>query len=77
MCNEKLKKEHLIEEGKITFNAKLKKCLDIKFPYFDEDELEDYEEHWGSTPSYPQVEGFSAVVSKYENESRRRWLFSL
>lgn len=62
----------LVEDGKITFNTKVKECLDINFPhfdeevtihhllthtsgipdYFDEDEMDDYEELWVSTPMY-------------------------
>ncbi|MED3550205.1 serine hydrolase [Cytobacillus praedii] len=62
----------LVEEGKISFDTKVKECLDIDFPhfkegvtihhllthtsgipvYFDEDEMDDYEELWVSTPMY-------------------------
>jgi CubicO group peptidase (beta-lactamase class C family) len=62
----------LVEEGKISFDSKLKECLDIDFihfdhevtihhllthtsgipDYFDEEEMEDYEELWVSTPMY-------------------------
>lgn len=62
----------LVEEGKISFDTKVKECLDIVFPhfkegvtihhllthtsgipdYFDEDEMDDYEELWVSTPMY-------------------------
>ncbi|MFO1446237.1 serine hydrolase [Bacillus sp. Bva_UNVM-123] len=62
----------LIEEGRISFDTKLKECLNIDFPhldeeitihhllthtsgmpdYFDEAEMNDYEELWISTPMY-------------------------
>ncbi|UJL46103.1 beta-lactamase family protein [Virgibacillus sp. NKC19-16] len=62
----------LVEKGKISFDTKVKNCLDIDFPhfdegvtihhllthtsgipdYFDEDEMNDYEELWVSTPMY-------------------------
>lgn len=62
----------LVEEGKITFDTKITDCLDIDFPYFDdeitihhllthtsgipdyfdEDEMDDYEELWETRPMY-------------------------
>ncbi|MCU9614911.1 beta-lactamase family protein [Caldibacillus lycopersici] len=62
----------LVEEGKLSFETKLKECLDVSFPkfdeditihhllthtsgipdYFDEDEMDDFEELWVNTPMY-------------------------
>lgn len=62
----------LIEQGKLAFDTKLKDCLNIEFPnfdeqitiqqllthtsgipdYFDEDEMDDYEELWAAIPMY-------------------------
>ncbi|QVY59684.1 serine hydrolase domain-containing protein [Cytobacillus gottheilii] len=62
----------LVEEGKISFSSKLNECIDIDFPYFDqnvtiqqllthtsgipdyfdEEEMDNYEELWVTTPMY-------------------------
>ncbi|ASN06483.1 serine hydrolase domain-containing protein [Virgibacillus necropolis] len=62
----------LVEQGKLSFQTRLKDCLDIEFPnfdetitihhllthssgipdYFDEDEMDDFEELWKEHPTY-------------------------
>lgn len=62
----------LVEKGKLTFDTRLKDCLDIEFPnfdenvtihhllthssgipdYFDEDEMDDFEDLWKEQPTY-------------------------